>query len=346
MRRPILLLALVVGLVAASVIAIALKPTVLGLDLQGGVEVVLQGKPTEQAQVTEEAIDRSVEIIRDRVDAFGVAEPEIQTQGDDQIVVALPGAEDPAAVNDLINPAQLMFIPFEANVVGPPEGSSLYDAAKLAERTEPDEERGLPSFYAFDRESKELLAGPESDRVTLREAFPNDRIPPNAEVVEVPRGLFLAFEETQFETRESGTEQRWYVFQNNPGLTGQDVSSASARLETQGIGGNRWIVAMDFTGDGREKFQDLTRQLAVEGNLKNQLQRFAIILDGEIVSNPTVDYNDYPAGIDGRNGAQIEGTSARTRPRPSPPRSTPAPCRSSSRSSARSRSRRPWARSR
>jgi SecD/SecF fusion protein len=144
--------------------------------------------------------------------------------------------------------------------------------------------------------------------VTLREAFPNDRIPPNAEVVEVPRGLFLAFEETQrFETRESGTEQRWYVFQNNPGLTGQDVSSASARLETQGIGGNRWIVAMDFTGDGREKFQDLTRQLAVEGNLKNQLQRFAIILDGEIVSNPTVDYNDYPAGIDGRNGAQIEG---------------------------------------
>ena len=91
---------------------------------------------------------------------------------------------------------------------------------------------------------------------------------------------------------------------------------------------------MDFTGDGREKFQDLTRQLAVEGNLKNQLQRFAIILDGEIVSNPTVDYNDYPAGIDGRNGAQIEGTSARTRPRPWPPRSTRAPCRSSSRSSA------------
>ena len=107
MRRPILLLALVVGLVAASAIAIALKPTVLGLDLQGGVEVVLQGKPTEQAQVTPEAIDRSVEIIRDRVDAFGVAEPEIQTQGDDQIVVALPGAEDPEqVVNDLINPAQ------------------------------------------------------------------------------------------------------------------------------------------------------------------------------------------------------------------------------------------------
>ncbi len=310
MRRPVLLLALVIGLVAASAIAIALKPTVLGLDLQGGVEVVLQGKPTEQAQVTPEAIDRSVEIIRDRVNAFGVAEPEIQTQGDDQIVVALPGAEDPEqVVNDLINPAQLMFIPFEANVVGDQAGTtSLYEAAKLAERTEPEEARGLPSFYAFDRETKELLAGPESDRLSLREAFPNNRIPPNAEVVVVPKGLFIASEETQrFQTRESSTETRWHVFQNNPGLTGQDVSSASARLETQGIGGNRWIVTMSFTGDGREKFQDLTRQLAVEGNLKGQLQRFAIILDGEIVSNPTVNYNDYPAGIDGRNGAQIEG---------------------------------------
>ena len=53
---------------------------------------MLQGKPTEQAQVTKQAIDRSVEIIRDRVHAFGVAEPEIQTQGDDQIVVCAPRA--------------------------------------------------------------------------------------------------------------------------------------------------------------------------------------------------------------------------------------------------------------
>ena len=45
----------------------------------------------------------------------------------------------------------------------------------------------------------------------------------------------------------------------------------------------------------------------MDGNLQKQLQRFAIILDGKIVSNPTVDYNDYPTGIDGRNGAQIEG---------------------------------------
>ena len=73
------------------------------------------------------------------------------------------------------------------------------------------------------------------------------------------------------------------------------------------MGGNRWIVTMDFTGDGRQKFQDLTREIAVAGNLAGTPQRFSIILDGKIVSNPTVDFNDYPGGIDGRNGAQIEG---------------------------------------
>ena len=70
-------------------------------------------------------------------------------------------------------------------------------------------------------------------------------------------------------------------------------------------------MTIQFTGDGRQKFADITRELAVDGNLAGTPQRFAIILDGKIVSNPTVDYNDYPTGIDGRNGAQIEGNFSR-----------------------------------
>ena len=150
MRRPLLLLAVVIGLVAASLVAIAVRPAVLGLDLQGGVEVVLQGQPTDTSEVTPEAISRSVEIIRSRVDAFGVAEPEIQTQGSDQIVVALPGADNPQqVVNDLIAPAQLMFINFERNVVNPEGETDLYKAVQLATRTTPDNTHGKPTYYAF-----------------------------------------------------------------------------------------------------------------------------------------------------------------------------------------------------
>lgn len=308
MRRATLLIALIVGLIAASAIAIALRPTVLGLDLQGGVEVTLQGKPTEEAQVTEEAIQRSVEIIRSRVDAFGVAEPEIQTQGDDQINVALPGAENPQqVVDDLIKPAQLQFIDFEANVVNPEGTTSLLEAIRLAQRTEPEADRGLPTFYAFD-EADRQVGGPAVDRRTLLEGFPGDRLPEGVRVEVVPRGLFLAYEESaRLQTRDAGTQRTWYVFQNRPGLTGQDITEARSQLDTRAIGGTEPIVTMQFTDEGRQKFADITRDLAVRGFNRGEVQRFAIILDGQMVSNPTVDYREYPTGIDGRNGAQIQG---------------------------------------
>ena len=316
MRRPLLLLAVVIGLVAVSLVAIALRPAVLGLDLQGGVEVILQGEATEDAKVTPEAIDRSVEIIRNRVNSFGVAEPEIQTQGSDQIVVALPGADNPEqVVNDLIQPAQLVFINFEANVVDQAGTPKLSDAIALAGRTTPKGTRpgARATFYAMDKDGN-YLSGPAPDRQSLAENFPGNTIPAGVNVGEVPKGLFLAYEERGLSTRSanSGPQQRiWYVFQNNPGLVGRDISEARSTISNPGIGGSEPIVTIQFTGDGRRKFADITRELAVDGNLAGTPQRFAIILDGKIVSNPTVDYKTYPTGIDGRNGAQIEGNFSR-----------------------------------
>ena len=97
---------LVVGLVAAALVGVALlavpgspleqRPT-LGLDLQGGLEVTLQAVPPKDRKLTKEDLDRSVSIMRSRVDKLGVAEPEIRTQGSDQISIQLPGVKDPAA---------------------------------------------------------------------------------------------------------------------------------------------------------------------------------------------------------------------------------------------------------
>ena len=70
----------------------------LGLDLKGGAEVVLE--PVEDTELSgdalDEALDKSVEIIRNRVDGLGVAEPDITRQGN-RIVVQLPGVEDQSA---------------------------------------------------------------------------------------------------------------------------------------------------------------------------------------------------------------------------------------------------------
>jgi preprotein translocase subunit SecD len=74
----------------------------LGLDLRGGVHIVLQAKGTPENPVTPDSIDRLLAVLRSRIDQYGIAEPVIQKQGDDRIAVDLPGVEDPEAALDLI----------------------------------------------------------------------------------------------------------------------------------------------------------------------------------------------------------------------------------------------------
>ena len=94
-RRHLLVLLIVLGLIAGSLIVAFIpgtkKDTKLGLDLQGGVQLIYQGKPTKDTPVNAESLDRALDIMRDRVDAFGVAEPELARTGEDQIDVSLPG---------------------------------------------------------------------------------------------------------------------------------------------------------------------------------------------------------------------------------------------------------------
>src|SRR5207248_11192434 len=96
-RRHGFILLLVAGLIAASVVILTQFKTVLGLDLKGGVELVYEGQPTPQTpHVTQGALNRAVDIMRARVDQLGVAEPQIQTNGGNQISVALPDVKDTA----------------------------------------------------------------------------------------------------------------------------------------------------------------------------------------------------------------------------------------------------------
>ena len=97
-RNSLIILGLVIALLGVSIYVITSKKTVLGLDLQGGTELVYQGRPSPQVpEVTPEDIDRAIEIIRDRVDALGVSEPEISRIGKDQIQVDLPNVSNARA---------------------------------------------------------------------------------------------------------------------------------------------------------------------------------------------------------------------------------------------------------
>ncbi len=117
MRRnkltPLIFIVLVAVLALGAVFATGTSP-LLGLDLQGGVSVVLQ--PTKPA--SEEALNETIEVIRSRVDALGVAEPDIVRQGN-SVVVQLPGVKNQQRAIELVGAtAELRFRPVIASIPG------------------------------------------------------------------------------------------------------------------------------------------------------------------------------------------------------------------------------------
>ncbi|MDQ3791821.1 MAG: protein translocase subunit SecD [Actinomycetota bacterium] len=114
-RNNLIILGLVVVLIGVAAYLIFIRQPVaeatkLGLDLEGGVSVQLEGYQTNGSQVTREEMEQAVEVIRQRVDSLGVTEPEIQIQGQNQVAVNIPGITDSdRAVEVIGRTAQLGF---------------------------------------------------------------------------------------------------------------------------------------------------------------------------------------------------------------------------------------------
>src|ERR1700730_3404033 len=119
-RRNSFVLLLVLIMIGLAAVTIAAKQTRLGLDLKGGVELVYQGKPTAQAKVDTESLNRAIDIMRKRVDQLGVAQPEIQRSGENEITVSLPSVSNISRAQDQVGKtAQLLFYDWAPNVIGP-----------------------------------------------------------------------------------------------------------------------------------------------------------------------------------------------------------------------------------
>ncbi len=105
------LIATLVILLTAGFVAYGSSPK-LGLDLEGGTQFVLEAQSTDQVTADAEATDRTLEVLRGRVDGLGVAEPTLARSGENRIIVELPGVQDPReAAETLGKVAQLSFHP-------------------------------------------------------------------------------------------------------------------------------------------------------------------------------------------------------------------------------------------
>ena len=327
---------LVLGLLAAALVGVALmaipgsplhKEPTLGLDLQGGLEVTLQAVPPPNRDLTKEDLERSVDIMRNRVDKLGVTEPEIRTQGDNQIVIQLPGVKDPQAAAEIIGTtAQLELFDLETSLVGPStsirgepiEHASLY--ALLAQVQSQVKEGTSEAYYIVNPKTKRVVSGPyATEQAALRKT--GGVLPAGRQLFAVPDGMVvITCGEGAVVCPGAGgqgvpPDRTWYyLFKYDPPkvpqMTGEDLklSGTRADFDTSPGGAGRPIVTMEFTGAGSDKFERITRDEWIRGKLRQQPQHFAIVLDREIKTFPQIDFTDSSlSGGIGGGRAQIQG---------------------------------------
>jgi SecD/SecF fusion protein len=338
-RRNLFILAFVALLIVASGIVVATKKTTLGLDLQGGTELIFQARPTPQNPTIDGSdIDRAIEIIRKRTDAFGVAEPEISRVGSDSIRVGLPNVSNATTASEQVGQtAQLYFYDWEPNVIANPAKTNvprsessfgrLYDAIQLASQ-QPSEcfenkcTTSGPQYYLFNSQTHQWVAGPTDKRKDLFAELPGQKQPPNTQILSVPQGTLVVEKEgTNGQAAPSNPNDpsaQWFVIRDRPALSGTDITDPKPSFDQL----NQPTVTFNFTDTGREEFSNVTKAIAqrglqnappgVAGNsqLADQYSgHFAIVLDQQIKSRPIINFVENPNGIDGRTGAEINGLS-------------------------------------
>ena len=332
-RRPHLIL---VGLILLALGGVALlgipgspvhKKTTLGLDLQGGLEVVLKAKPPKHHHLTSADLDRSVTIIRERIDKLGVSEPDVRKQDPDQIVVELAGVHDPNRALSIIGKtAQLELYDLETSVTGPSNQSgnpvsstSLYD---LLSGEQANAKKGSPSaYYLFAKKTHRLVFGPSDTRSTIRKdaRLTVKRLPKKTVVLAVPQNQVVITCGQKGDrfcpgVNQAPTQTYYYLFKHTsstsgggpfPQMTGADLSLGGIRAD-QDENGNPEVL-LSFTDKGGGKFQKITKEEYQRGQLNQSPQHFAIVLDGDIKSFPQIDYTDpnLSDGISG--GGRITG---------------------------------------
>ncbi|MFZ3469120.1 protein translocase subunit SecD [Streptomyces sp. 4.24] len=291
----------------------------LGIDLAGGTSITLKAKsePGKESAVNETNMNTAVGIIERRVNGLGVSEAEVQTQGKDHIIVNIPkGTNEQQAREQVGTTAQLFFRPVlavadgapivpEANASGSPSPSASGSGSPSAGAPTPSS-----SATSQGRALSEALKAPNapspSPSASESKKADDKATPSTSPSAPTSDEAAAADLQAKFAALDCSNEaQRAAVSKNvkpeDPTLAcgkrgdawgkwvlgpaqvnGQDVKDAKGVIDPQR---GMWIVTMQFTDKGADKFAKITGELAAKQSPQNQ---FAIVLDGEVISDPSV----------------------------------------------------------
>ena len=250
----------------------------LALDLQGGTQIILSPLLLDGQAVTTEQLDQAVSIIRQRVDASGVSESQVITQGDTNIIVSIPGIPDENTLALIKASAKLEFRPVLVTSAGTPTA-----AVDGSETSDPD--------------ATETPAPEETPVVEAPSAVPTDGSDLNWITPEIQK----EFDDLDCASvfREPGQIDDPTVplvtcdvnglskFILGPvEVDGANISDASNGTVTSSTGAstNTWAVNLEFDEVGTVGFSTVTQRLFPLELPRNQ---FAITLDGFVITAPT-----------------------------------------------------------
>ncbi len=240
----------------------------LALDLEGGTQIILSPALADGEQVSAEELTQAVGIIRQRVDSSGVSESLISTQGNSNIVVQIPGTPSDSTLALIRSSAKLEFRPViltntsTSTTVGGENGASASPSAETEPTVKPTDFSD-PNWVTPAIQS-------QFDALDCSKQF---RQPGQ---IDDPTKPLVTCGTDGFSKYVLGPVE----------LDGENIADATngTTTTTTGASTNTWAVNLSFNDEGREQFKNVTTRLV---NLADPRNRFAITLDGFVITAPT-----------------------------------------------------------
>ncbi|GAA1259610.1 protein translocase subunit SecD [Oryzihumus leptocrescens] len=291
----------------------------LGLDLEGGTQLILKPVITNGGSISQDQINQAVDIMRQRVDSTGVSEAEVTTQGGSNVVVSLPGTPDKATIDSLKRSSQLRFRAVLVEAAGAPQPTPTSTGTATAPS-------GTPSATPSSGSKATAPAGTAT--TSAKSAFPpalsQDTTPtptPSATGTTGSTGTTgtkpkdasdLAWitpdiekQFTALNCSDKAVEAKLATLVDDPAkplvtcsqdrtakyilgpaeVVGTDIADATSGFQTtqQGAQTNQVEIQLKFDSNGTKKFGDVTSRLVSLPQPRNQ---FAIVLDSQVLSAP------------------------------------------------------------
>ncbi|RII18621.1 preprotein translocase subunit SecD [Streptomyces sp. YIM 130001] len=291
----------------------------LGIDLAGGTSITLEAKnqPGAENAINPTNMNTAVGIIERRVNGLGVSEAEVQTQGDRNIIVNIPrGTDEKQAREQVGTTAQLYFRPVLTVAPGAPtpdpeaSGGQKPGAPEAGDGKDKggakDDEKATAPSDGASPQGRALTDGLKDDPTpkpnpsgSKQPSGAPETTPPPDPATQKLQAKFQALDCTKQNQRVKAAEGvkptdamvgcgknsqgQWEKYILGPSeVDGKEVDDAKAVIDERS---GQWIVTMEFSDKGADAFSKITSKLKSQQPPMNQ---FGIVLDGEVVSAPSV----------------------------------------------------------